>query len=203
MNVFATYTEPREYTKIPDIASGKDFYDLSILTEGIRPINGFINFGPGDSGDFCFVPMLGFEQARFSYMMENVQPDGRRVYPIIGLPGFRIEYPFNAYLSNQDMLLESQAWRNVRFATANCPFSAFYVLRDIQAAHAGGYLKVAPIGTKPHGLGAVLYSILNRKSVEIVYDHPLRQANRTSGSGSRLLYRISDFFTFIKEPANA
>ncbi len=199
-HVYATYSEPSEYNQRLDLASGKVFYDLSTSTEGLRPIPGFINFSSSDSRKFCFVPMLGFEQERFSYLIENVQPEAEKIYPIIGLPGFRLEYPFVTYLSNQDVLLETMAWRNVRFATANCPFSAFHALEKIHSLNPGDFLKVAPIGTKPHALGSVLYSIINPAHVELIYDHPIRQANRTSGTGRTLIYLISKFISLRSFP---
>jgi hypothetical protein len=55
-------------------------------------------------------------------------------------------------------------------------------------------LKIAPIGTKPHALGAVLFCLSRPDSVELVYDHPIRKANRTIGASRLLVYTISSLF---------
>jgi len=126
---------------------------------------------------------------------EQVQPPGEKILPIIGVPGFRPEYPFYTYHGNQLPLLQTHAWRNVRFAIANCPFSLFYVLEDIATDYPGNLLKIAPIGTKPHALGAIVYNIANPDFVELIYDHPIRKATRTSGLSRLLLYHLSSFIS--------
>jgi hypothetical protein len=52
-------------------------------------------------------------------------------------------------------------------------------------------MKVAPIGTKPHAMGAVLFALASSKTVELVYDHPIRKATRTAGKARLLLYEVS------------
>ena len=73
---------------------------------------------------------------------------------------------------------------------ANSAFDAFYILQQISADYPDHALKIAPIGTKPHALGAVLFTLWTNRSVEIVYDHPIRKPNRTIGSANILLYEI-------------
>jgi hypothetical protein len=141
----------------------------------------------------CFIPLLGFEGTRVAYLIEHVQPRNENIVPVIGVPGFSPEYPFAAYLGNRSALLETQSWKNVRYAIANCPFSLFYTIEDIAADRAGQLLKIAPIGTKPHALGAVMYAIVNPSPVELVYDHPIRKKERTEGSARLLVYHLSSF----------
>ncbi len=141
----------------------------------------------------CFVPLLGFEGTRLAYITENVQPPGGKTVPVVGAPGFRPEYPFYAYHGNRSALSETRAWKNVRFSIANCPFSLFYTLQDIADQYPRDLLKVAPIGTKPHALGAVLFAIVGRREVELVYDHPIRKKDRTEGASRLLVYHISAF----------
>jgi hypothetical protein len=61
----------------------------------------------------------------------------------------------------------------------------------IASQHPLDVLKIATIGTKPHALGAVLFSLLSPRSIELVYDHPIRKASRTEGSARVLLYEVS------------
>jgi hypothetical protein len=42
----------------------------------------------------------------------------------------------------------------------------------------GAYLKMAPIGTRPHALAAFMYAIANSENAEIIYDHPIPSKDR-------------------------
>jgi len=44
-------------------------------------------------------------------------------------------------------------------------------------------IKLAPVGTKPHAIGAMLFAIKHPKDVELVYDNPKRKIVRTDGIG--------------------
>jgi hypothetical protein len=188
------YVEPADYTYNPSPRKG-EIFDLSERIAGISPIPLFTNLSEPDEDGVCFIPLLGFEGARLRFLLEEVEPPGRKIVPVIGVPGFQLEYPFHAYLGNQPVLEETQVWKNSRYARANCPFSLFYVLEDILKDFPSDHIKLAPIGTKPHALGAVLLTIAAQsRSVELIYDHPKRKPRRTSGVLRLLLYSISDFF---------
>lgn len=188
-SVVVVYVEPDDYR--PSMTpTENEIYDLSERIDGIRPLPGFARLR--DAGDrTCFVPLLGFEGTRVSYLISQLEPPGEKIIPVIGAPGFRPEYPFATYMGNRSPLMQSQGWRKVRYAQANCPFDLFYVLEDIQKHYREHVLKIAPIGTKPHAVGAILYAISNPNSVELVYDHPIRKARRTSGAGRLMAYHVS------------
>jgi hypothetical protein len=188
----AVYVEPADYHYSPSPRQG-EIFDLSERIQGIAPIPLFTTLIQRREEDICLIPLLGFEGTRFAYMIEQVQPPGQKIVPIIGVPGFRPEYPFHTYLGNAPKLTETQAWKNVRYAKANCPFSLFYVLHDVFRLFAREHLKIAPIGTKPHALGAVLQCISSQRTIELVYDHPKRKVQRTSGAYHCLVYCISEF----------
>lgn len=183
------YVEPMEYTFSATPTEGAIF-DLSERIAGITPIPGFASLAPIDEDRTCFIPLLGFEGPRLAYILEQVQPPREKIIPVIGVPGFRPEYPFHAYQGNRLPLLESQAWRNIRFATANDPFSLFYALEDIESLNPFDILQIAPIGTKPHALGAVLFYLSRPSKVELVYDHPIRKLGRTTGASRLLVYDV-------------
>ncbi len=194
LQVMATYAEPVEY-KFSATPTEGEIFDLSERILGVAPIPGFASLTDARDGGSCFIPLLGFEGTRFAYIVEQVQPPGGKTIPVVGAPGFRPEYPFYAFHGNRSALWETRAWKNVRFAAANCPFSLFYVLQDIADEHPRDLLKIAPIGTKPHALGAVLYTIVGRRNVELVYDHPIRKRDRTEGTARLLVYHVSAFAT--------
>jgi hypothetical protein len=184
------YVEPGgyKYSRTPTEA---DIFDLSEETRGVSPLPGFANLLRVDDSNALFVPLLGFEGARFAHLLEQVQPDRENIYPIIGVPGFRVMYPFFTYQGNRNPLLSTRAWHNARYARANCPFSLYYTLAEISRLMPGHFLRIAPIGTKPHALGAVLYALDNPLTTELVYDHPVRKAKRTEGTARVCLYDIT------------
>ena len=188
-DVRVVYVEPTDYTQSSTPTEG-EIFDLSERISGIAPIPGFASLARGDDDDFDLVVLLGFGGTRLAYLLENVQPLGGRVIPIVGVPGFRAEYPFYTYHGNKAPLRESRAWSSVRYAGANCPFRLFSALEGL-ARQLPGRMKIAPIGTKPHSLAAVLYAIVEEASVELVYDHPIRTARRTVGAARALVYHVS------------
>lgn len=183
------YAEPKDYRRslTPTQAT---IFDLSERIRGIAPIPGFATLASTEDDDALFVPLLGFEGARLAFVLEAVQPKNDRICPIVGAPGFRAEYPFYTYLGNSVPLKESGAWSNVRFARADCPFSLYQVLNEVSDRWPGRKLGIAPIGTKPHALGAVLYCLDYPDTTELVYDHPVRKAARTAGTWRICLYDL-------------
>jgi hypothetical protein len=188
--LIGVYVEPGDYRPSSTPTEG-EIFDLSERIEGIAPIPGFARLAEARESESCFIPLLGFEGTRFSFLIENVQPQGTKIFPIIGVPGFRPEYPFYTYQGNKGSLLSTRAWKNVRYAQANCPFSLFYTLKEIASLFPRDILKIAPIGTKPHALGAVLFALASSRTVELVYDHPIRKPTRTAGKSRLLLYELS------------
>jgi hypothetical protein len=187
----AIYIEPDQYVQSPTGIEG-EIFDLSERISGVAAIPGFASFADEFDDRVCFIPMLGFEGRRTAYILEQVQPKGTKIIPVIGLPGFKVEFPFYTFQSNARILRETQAWKNVVYAAANNPFSLFEVLQGIGANEAG-LMKIAPIGTKPHALGAFLFPLKTSRRVEFVYDFPIRKRNRTIGTGKVFVYRISEF----------
>ena len=152
---------------------------------------GFASLARAPDESTVFVPLLGFEGARFAHVLEAVQPDRPDIYPIVGVPGFRPEYPFHTYLGNRSVLSETRSWHNVRYVPANCAFSVYQTLEEIARRNPGRTIQVAPIGTKPHALGSVLFTLDHPDRMEIVYDHPVRKEMRTSGFSRVCLYDLS------------
>lgn len=187
---FVVYVEPGDY-RFSESPTATTLFDLSEKIEGISPLPGFATLANRVDEECLFVPLLGFEGARLAFMIENVQPKRANIRPVIGVPGFRPEYPFHAYTGNRLQLTETRAWQNVRFAPANCPFSLYHLLGALAEEPSATHLKVAMIGTKPHALGAVLYYLDHPSSTELLYDHPIRKDKRTEGISRVCVYDLS------------
>ncbi|MGH8545352.1 MAG: hypothetical protein ACREX3_17345 [Gammaproteobacteria bacterium] len=190
--VWGVYVEPEEYTRTTTPTEGT-IYDLSDRIEGIAPIPGFASLTEPEDEQFAFIPLLGFEGTRLIHMTEHVQPSAAATVPVVGVPGFRSEYPFVSLKGNRKPLVDGATWVNMRYSTANCPFDLFFTLQSIVEEFDYEYVRIAPIGTKPHGLGAVLFTLSVESRVELIYDHPIRKLGRTSGAARLCLYDISTF----------
>ena len=190
--VYVVYVEPRSYTfsRTPTEA---EIFDLSETIHGISPLPGFsVLSEPEDEESVLLVTFLGFEGHRLAYVLEHVQPPRKNVVPIIGVPGYMPVFPFHTYLGNKNILAPGTLHSRTRHIMANSASDAFYILQHIAADYPDNALKIAPIGTKPHALGALLFTIWTTRSVEIVYDHPIRKPNRTIGNANILLYEINE-----------
>ena len=53
---------------------------------------------------------------------------------------------------------------------------------------------VAPIGTKPHAIGAIIYAVKHPNEVEILYDNPKRTLHRTIGVGRVSICDVTKLF---------
>lgn len=186
------YREPGDYQRSPTPTRGM-IYDLSERVGGIAPIPGMASIRRRPKLNSVLVPLLGFEGPRFAHILESTEPDPDRVVPIIGAPGYRPEYTSQAMLANRLSLETEHHYSRIQFAKANCPFDLFHRLHEVQHSFGGDFLRIAPVGTKPHGLGAVLFALGRPQGSEIVYDHPVRKKARTSGLSRVCLYEVSRF----------
>lgn len=190
------YREPVDYRRSENPTRGM-IYDLSERIEGIAPLPGMASIRRRDPRASVLVPLLGFEGTRLSHIIENSDPDPERVIPIVGVPGFRPEFTTQALLGNRLVLAQEGYYSRVQFAKANCPFDLFHQLVRVQDTFGQAPLRVAPVGTKPHGLGAVLFALSRPSKAEIVYDHPIRTTSRTKGLSRVCVYDVS---TFVQSP---
>lgn len=188
------YVEPESYTynlsPKPD-----EFFDLSEKIQGLSSIPMFATLNAEPPEKSILVPLLGFEGVRFSHLIETIEPSEKDVFPVIGVPGFEIDYPFHTFECNATVLRLNKSWQRVEYVDAACPFSLFSRLVELQNRDQEKHLQIAPIGTKPHALGAVMYAI-KHSNVSLLYDHPIENQERTRGIGQCHLYRVSEFLNF-------
>lgn len=123
-SVRVMYFEPDAYRYHASPSSVSPF-DLSSAFLGVQPLPGFANLrGPKDDAPAVFVPFLGFEGSRSRQVAMTLDPIPK-VVPVVGLPGFKLQYPQWALACNQEFLEENSAQSTVRYAAANCPFEAY------------------------------------------------------------------------------
>ena len=119
-----------------------------------------------------------------------METDDREIRPVIGVPGFKLQYPFYSFEGNAAELSATRSWERVSYVDAACPFSLFSHLTKLHEKCKLKRLQIATIGTKPHALGAMLYALKSTK-VELIYDHPVRNKASTTGKSRCHLYRVS------------
>ena len=192
LEVRIIYTEPLLY-KLHEFKNVGVNKDLSEAVAGINPLPGFVTLA-NYRKEPLFVAMLGFEGGRLHYLISNNQPSYDKIRPIIGAPGYRMDYPFEAYWGNRYSLENTRAWEHVTFAEANSIVDAYLALKKISYDNRDPQMVVAPIGTKPHVIGAILYAIKNPTKVELLYDNPRRSVHRTDGIGKTLVCNVTKLF---------
>ncbi|MEJ1177180.1 hypothetical protein WA845_23300 [Agrobacterium sp. CMT1] len=190
--IMCLYTEPGRYTPSANPRPG-EFYDLSERVMGFRPIPSLAKLPSRSRSQALLIPLLGFEGVRLKYLIETVEPNDRDIFPIIGVPGFEIDYPFHTYEGNADALKVTRAWQRVDFVDASCPFSLLKWFETLRIAAPDKFFKIATIGTKPHALGALLFALRDASS-EILYDHPVKKMGRTQGVGKCHLYDVTRYW---------
>jgi hypothetical protein len=99
---------------------------------------------------------------------------------VLGVPAFKPGWEMNTFANNIHVIKQFHISGGVHFCGAENPAAAFEVLEGIYSElDAGERMYIAPIGTKPHGIGAALYAVQNPQ-VGVLYDHPARRANRST-----------------------
>ena len=193
--LYFVYTEPAEYKLVDRDRSEEDFatgrFDLSYRSRGVSPLPRFANLmGPEMyGGQSIFVPLLGFEGRRAMKVLSGLDPTPM-VVPVVGLPGYRVEFPSHTIACNEAFFQETRSEARIRYAAANNPFAARDALRQIASDFPGRYMYIAPIGTRPHAVGALMFANAERGRSEILFDHPMRKPKSRKGVGSAHLYKI-------------
>lgn len=190
LQLLAVYVEPVHYTK-SRIPRPGTIFALSDKLHGIRPLPGLARLRRQRNDRAIIVALIGFEGWRFDAMLAKLEPDAGTVIPVIGVPGFRSEYPFYTVEGNMIPLEKDDNWVRRKFATANDPFEVFHILSSLQDRNRETLLRIALVGTKPHALGAVIFHAVRPELSELVYDNPVRSAGRTDSDRTVLQYDIS------------
>lgn len=190
--LMAVYVEPVHYKK-SRIPRPGDIFALSDRLHGIRPLPGLVRLRRQGNEKTIIVALIGFEGWRFDAVLAKLEPDAGTVIPVIGVPGFRAEYPFYTIEGNMIPLERDDNWVRRKLATANDPFDVFYILRGLQDRYPETLLRIALVGTKPHALGGVIFHAARPELSELIYDNPVRSMGRTDSDRTVLQYDITRF----------
>ncbi len=166
-------------------------FDLSDEVPGYRGIPGFTLL-LDQSAKLTAVCFLGYEERRLDRALEDfdfLRPDSCCV--VFGVPAFRPGWEMNAFANNIRVIRERDLRGGVHFCGAENPLAAFQVLDLIKRGMTSvDRMLIAPIGTKPCGIGTALFAVDN-PTVGILYDHPQRSEKRSEQVGNWHLYSVS------------
>lgn len=189
------YVEPLQYRRhdrATKVIQQRDF-ELSDEIVGYKPVPGAIAsldqvaIG-GDAEAHNVVFLLGFEGERMDRAIEDLPIDPRRCYLVFGVPGFRPGWELDSFANNIRVLSAEDFHQEPRFCAADNPLAVVELLEDIYRGQTeDAQLFVAPIGTKPHGIGAALFAT-ERDNIGLLYDHPKRKEGRSSQTGTWHLF---------------
>jgi hypothetical protein len=188
------YVEPRDYDppQRSHLLHRRDF-ELSREVPGYRAIPGSALF-LGDRKPFRSVFFLGYEEARLRNAFEELQMvSAAKASVTFGVPAFEAGWEMDAMANNISVIREQNIRGGVHFCGAENPHAVFELLSEVHhGLEVGERLVLAPIGTKPHGIGVALFAAL-RNDVGIIYDHPQRRKGRTNNTGHWHLFTIEEF----------
>lgn len=182
-NIYIVYAEP-EYYHVARFREEGAYFDLSESIKDMTPLPGYAKIVPSDKSAYV-IPLLGFEGGRLAHVLSVFSEQAYKVVPVIGVPGFRPEYPFVTYIGNKRALKDYKVFSNVKYVAAGSIVDAYFVLKSIykKAKEQNRDIIIAPIGTKPHTIAALLLYCEFPREIEIAYDNPIRKKQRTEGVG--------------------
>lgn len=189
--LFAGYAEPERY--VPHGSTEvEERFQLFEGYLGVRALPGFTRL-PDAIKSKLLVAFLGFEGARLQHVYDDQEPGDGNMVAVVGFPAFRPGWQNLTIAANEPALQSTRSYRFMRSATAFSPFDAYRALCDLQSDRPKQNLVVAPIGTRPHALGAALYAIKNSTSY-LLYDFPIEVVeHRTEHVGKCHIYHLSSF----------
>lgn len=193
-NLFLAYTEPLRY-KPKIFPSSEDCFELTDRFIGLKALPGFLKKTDREKKSLL-VLLIGFEGKRAKYVCEALETESSNIRIILGFPGFKPGWQYLAYGSNQSIFEVFQAYRFVWPAAANDPFEVYNALVEIQGEQIKSgrepHMALAPVGTKPHAVGAAMFALHNSDYTRIVYDFPVKARHyRSEGYGPTWVYNFS------------
>lgn len=183
------YVEPLRYAsqRRTDLLHRRDF-ELTQEFLGFKSIPEFV-INLADHRPSRGVFFLGYEERRLDRAFEDHQMiNGDNCAVVFGVPAFAPGWEMNAFSRNLRVIRDKGIRPEVSFCGAENPQAAYGLLeRVLSSLKPGERMFVAPLGTKPNGIGVALFCADNEK-VGILYDHPQRKPGRTESATRWHLY---------------
>lgn len=186
------YVEPREYRRdVKGRLCDQRNFELSDNRRFVG-IPGFLhNLSETEAGQAVF--FLGFEGARLGQALEQQEVlRSWRKHAVFGVPAFSPGWEIDAMANNVQYLVQGD---DVKYAAAASADAAYRLLSTLlEQDKEERPILVAPLGTKPHALGAALFLIENDSMDRalLLYDHPTRLSGRSNEVRRWHFYDVHD-----------
>lgn len=186
------YTEPRSYRRsLSQLVLHRRDFELSDEVEDFSGVPGSL-FMLRDDRRAKAVFLVGYEGQRLEQALEQtgVRPSDCSV--VFGVPAFQAGWEMDSFANNIRVLRQRDVTGEVLFGGAQNPLSAYRAIARVHAScdrSRGERLIVAPIGTKPHGIGAAVF-VCDHDDVGLIYDHPRRSSGRSDDVASWHLFEV-------------
>ena len=181
--VFLTYVKPKIY-----LLGDAQAYDFSLDFTSSSAMPGFASHSKNDE---ILVPFLGFEGNR----LKNIIGDEHYsdINPIVGFPSDDPMWQFETLKYCKDAIIEQNAQLKIRKCKADSIYEAYHMLERIAFDYRDKPMVIAPLGTRPHFVAAVIYALKNKRESRIIYDNAVEKSNYTAGIRNIKVYHLSRF----------
>lgn len=137
---------------------------------------------------------LGYEERRLDRALEDypmIKPS--KCIVVFGVPAFKPGWEMDAFANNIRIIKDKNIRGGISYCGAENPKSTLSLLQDIYLSlQSGEKLFIAPIGTKPNGVGVALFAAKNSE-IGILYDHPVKSKGRSSQVSKWHLYQVQEY----------
>lgn len=185
------YVEPLDYLGLrrSHLLHRREF-DLSDEVPGYRPIPGATLITTSRTSQRA-VFFLGYEERRLESAFEGQHVNPSDAAVVFGVPAFTPGWEMNSFANNIRVIKSNNIGGGVFFCGAESPAAAYDVLDEVyDSLGSGERLIIAPIGTKPNGIGVALFAGTH-PDVGLLYDHPKRSAKRSKSTTRWHLYNAN------------
>lgn len=189
--LYAAYTEPKRYKKLQHLGSEDEEFELYERIVGCNySVPGFAKINREDKE--LLVAPFGFERQRLISIYESVEPKGGLI-PILGFPSFVPGWNLTALYMNYKVLADSESEQKIRYCEASSPFGVYKLLEELYEIYSGDFkILLAPLGTRPHSLGAAIFATKHRQC-HLIYDFPVEKTFRSEDILKANMYHLSNF----------
>ena len=182
------YVEPANYSRPRKkrILHKRDFR-LSGAVPGYSAIPGAAMI-IDDQAPPTAVFFLGYEERRLDRALDEFSFRTDRCSVVFGVPAFQPGWEMDAFDNNIRVIEGKNVRGTLHFCGAENPRAAYEVIEEVrETLSQSDRLVLAPIGTKPHGIGVAVYAAAHPE-VGILYDHPERHPGRSTDTFNWHLY---------------
>jgi hypothetical protein len=137
---------------------------------------------------------LGYEERRLDRALEDYPMiKSGKCSVVFGVPAFKPGWEMDAFANNIRIIRDKNIRGGILYCGAENPKATVSLLQDVhQSLQTGEKLFIAPIGTKPNGVGVALFTALTPE-IGLLYDHPIKSKKRTLKVSNWHLYQVQKY----------